>query len=97
MKIVFLNHFIAGGGAERVTCLLTNNLVNKGYSISMMTDLFKPFAYDVDEKVNKINLFRTKEITRIIKDIIPYCKRLSTMELLYMDWAIVLFMSGRQR
>ena len=29
MKIVFLNHFIAGGGAERVTCLLTNNLVNK--------------------------------------------------------------------
>lgn len=61
MKIVFLNHFIAGGGAERVTCLLTNNLVNKGYSISMMTDLFKPFAYDVDEKVNKINLFRTKE------------------------------------
>ena len=55
MKVVFLNHFIAGGGAERVTCLLTNNLVNKGYSISMMTDLFKPFAYDVDETNMKTN------------------------------------------
>lgn len=61
MKIVFLNHFISGGGAERVTCLLSGKMVEKGFDVSLMTNLFKPFAYDFDERVKKIPLFITKK------------------------------------
>lgn len=61
MKIVFLNHFISGGGAERVTCLLADQLQKRGHDVIMMTDLFRPFAYHVDENVRKINLFNTEK------------------------------------
>ena len=61
MKIVFLNHFISGGGAERVTCLLADKLQKSGHAVIMMTDLFHPFAYHVDESVRKVKLFNTEK------------------------------------
>ena len=60
MKIAFLNHFISGGGAERVTCLLANKMVDRGHEVAIMTNLFKPFTYSVNEKVRKIPLFKSE-------------------------------------
>lgn len=60
MKVVFLNHFISGGGAERVTCLLAGKMVEKGHEVLLMTDLFRPFAYLFDEKIRKISLFSSE-------------------------------------
>lgn len=57
MKIVFLNHFISGGGAEKVTCLISRSLICRGYEVSLMTNLFKPFSYDFDERVERLPLF----------------------------------------
>lgn len=61
MKIVFLNHFISGGGAERFTCLLADKMVEKGHSVILMTNLFKPFAYSVSEQVKKRGLYNTEK------------------------------------
>lgn len=61
MKIVFLNHFISGGGAERVTCLLADKMVERGHNVILMTNLFKPFSYNVCEEVKKRRLFNTEK------------------------------------
>lgn len=61
MKIVFLNHFISGGGAERVTCLLAGKMAENGLDVTMMTDLFRPFAYHVNDNVKRLPLFITKK------------------------------------
>lgn len=61
MKIVFLNHSISGGGAEKVTMLLSGKMVERGYEVTLMTNLFKPFAYDFDERVDRRPLFRNKK------------------------------------
>lgn len=60
MKIVFLNHFISTGGAERVTCLLADKMVEKGHEVILMTNLFIPFAYSVSGQVKKRALFVTE-------------------------------------
>lgn len=64
MKIVFLNHFISGGGAERVTCLLAGRMAESGHEVILMTDLFRPFAYTFDERVRKIPLFTSEKESR---------------------------------
>lgn len=57
MKIVFLNHSVSGGGAERVTGLLADKMVDRGHEVMLMTNLFRPFAYTIGERVKKEPLF----------------------------------------
>ena len=60
MKIVFLNHYISGGGAERVTCLLADKMADKGHEVAIMTNLYKPFTYNISYSVKKIPLFKAE-------------------------------------
>ena len=57
MKIVFLNQFISGGGAERFTCLIASEMAKIGHDVILMTDLFYPFAYEFDSRVRRVALF----------------------------------------
>ena len=57
MKIVFLNHFISGGGAEKVTSLISKSLICRGNEVGLMTNLLRPFFYDFDERVERLPLF----------------------------------------
>lgn len=61
MKIVFLNQFISGGGAERVTCLLAGKMSERGHEVILMTDLNIPFAYMLNDHVQRLPLFGTKK------------------------------------
>lgn len=61
MKIVFLNHFISSGGAERVTSLLAGKMVEKGHEVILMTNLFKPFYYEFNKQVKLMPLFDKEE------------------------------------
>ena len=58
MKVIFFNHFISGGGAERVTSLLSKQFVEDGYEVKLVTDIYYPFAYNFDERVDVLPLFK---------------------------------------
>ena len=60
MKIIFLNHFITGGGAERVVSLLSKKMIEKGHRVCLVTDVSVPFAYQFDPKVYIYPLFRNE-------------------------------------
>lgn len=59
MKILFIIHAITGGGAERVMVTLINSLCQRGYDISLLTDLDEPFAYDLDKRVELMSIHRS--------------------------------------
>lgn len=56
MKLLFIIHALTGGGAERVMVTLMNNFCQRGYDICLLTNTETPFAYDIDERVELINL-----------------------------------------
>lgn len=58
MKILFLNQDISGGGAEKVTSLISGSLIKRGHKVSLMTNLSKPFAYDFDNDIECVPLFK---------------------------------------
>jgi len=45
-----------GGGAERVLANIVNELAKRGHEIGLVTNTEIPFAYDVDERVKRINI-----------------------------------------
>lgn len=58
MKLLFIIHALTGGGAERVMVTLMNKLCQRGYDIALLTDLDEPFAYEVDDRVELVNIHR---------------------------------------
>lgn len=70
MKIIFINHFIAGGGAERVTSLLSKKMVEKGHDVCLITDLSIPFAYKFDKNIYTYPLYKNK---REKKSLLSFC------------------------
>ena len=64
MKIIFLNHFITGGGAERVVSLLSKKMIEKGHRVCLVTDVSVPFAYQFDPKVYIYPLYRNEHEKR---------------------------------
>ena len=60
MKIVFLNHFISSGGAEKVTYLISKSMISRSHEVGLMTNLLKPFFYDFDESVERLPLFNNE-------------------------------------
>ena len=57
MKILFYIHGITGGGGERVLSILANEFVNRNNSVSLATNIEKPFAYSIDNRVKLLNLY----------------------------------------
>ena len=59
MNIIFLNHFIAGGGAERVVSLLSKKMIEKGHKVCLVTDVSISFSYAFDTNVCVYPLYRS--------------------------------------
>lgn len=56
MKILFIIHALTGGGAERVMATVMNSLCQRGYEVCLLTNTDIPFAYDVDKRIQLLNL-----------------------------------------
>lgn len=72
-KITFLIASLGGGGAERVTALLANKFVQKGYDVQLIIFSNKYDEYEIDQQVKKAFLPENKNK---IKDIIYKIKEL---------------------
>lgn len=57
MKLLFFIRSLEGGGAERVMVILCNELVNRGYEVCLAVNKQIPFAYDLDDRINVLELY----------------------------------------
>lgn len=86
MRLLFFIGSLAGGGAERVMVIICNELAERGHEVYLATNIDIPFAYELDDRVKVINLFKnyraesgvilrnvklTKNIRSIVKKIKP--------------------------
>lgn len=51
-EVVFFIDSLGGGGAERVVSVLSNDMIRKGYDVSVVMLHKREFAYSINEKVN---------------------------------------------
>jgi glycosyltransferase involved in cell wall biosynthesis len=56
MRLLFFISELGGGGAERVMTVLCNKLSERGHDVYLVFDTSRPVAYELSEKVQKINL-----------------------------------------
>lgn len=56
MKLLFFISSLRGGGAERVLATIVNALINRGYEISVVYNQQLPCQYNIDSRINKIDL-----------------------------------------
>lgn len=56
MRIFILASSLTYGGAERVASLQADGLVKLGYEVFLLTDLKKPVTYQVDSRVNLLDV-----------------------------------------
>lgn len=76
MRIAFLNHFISYGGAERVVSLLSKYLVERGYEVLLITDIYVPFSYSFDDRVIvKPLFFSPKEKKKSLFTMAANCRK----------------------
>lgn len=76
LKLLFYIHAVSGGGAERVCATLTNELVARGYDVSIALDVNYPFAYFIDKRVHLYNLYEGRPQKRtLINRFISLCTR----------------------
>lgn len=67
MKITFFIGGLIGGGAERVTCNLSNYLVSKGHNVQILT-MSDTDSYFLDSKVDRHVLLRKEERGNVIRN-----------------------------
>jgi glycosyltransferase involved in cell wall biosynthesis len=67
MKVCFVINSLRGGGAERVMALLCNELVKRGYEITIITYLQENGGYTLDSKITSIGLFKQNEFKNTLK------------------------------
>ena len=67
---------LRGGGAERVTCNLANDLCRKGYEIEVLTMSDAADTYKLDNAIKKTPLIRQSERKNLIYDFILRYSRL---------------------
>lgn len=81
-KILFVNASLAGGGSERVMCLLANKFAQLGYEVDMIILLRSEAVYEVDERVRchqlteytgaiKMRFGRFNQMRRLFRQINP--------------------------
>lgn len=51
-EVLFFIDSLGGGGAERVVSVLSNDIIRKGYDVSVVMLHKREFAYTINEKVN---------------------------------------------
>ncbi len=51
-EVLFFIDSLGGGGAERVVSVLSNDMIRKGYDVSVVMLHKREFAYTINEKVN---------------------------------------------
>lgn len=51
-EVLFFIDSLGGGGAERVVSVLSNDMIRKGYDVSIVMLHKREFAYSINEKVN---------------------------------------------
>lgn len=56
MKIFVVLSHIGGGGAERVGVLIAGGLAQRGYEVSLVTNLYEEVKYPVGEQVKILNM-----------------------------------------
>lgn len=61
MNISFLIYSLEAGGAERVISILANNLIKRGFKISIICFSEKPPFYLLDKKIKKISIVPKKK------------------------------------
>lgn len=57
MTVAIQINSISGGGSERFATLLANGLSDKGYSVTLLTGPRQPDEFELNEKVNRVELF----------------------------------------
>ena len=55
-KIIFVNASLTGGGSERVMATLANSLADMGFDVTMIVVRDKERTYELNKKVNDIQL-----------------------------------------
>ena len=60
-KVLFVIPSLSNGGAEKVVSKISSGLVNKGYSVTLLTFFDCEKEYTIDEKVKRINLSNGSE------------------------------------
>lgn len=75
MKITFFIGGLIGGGAERVTCSLSNYLVNNGHNVEILT-MSESDSYPLDNRVSRSILLTKKERKGFINNLLVRFRRL---------------------
>ena len=60
-NICFIAENLTGGGAERVVSLLCNELSERGYKVSIITNVYEKIAYDISSDVSIYPLYSEQE------------------------------------
>jgi glycosyltransferase involved in cell wall biosynthesis len=67
MKILFMCLNLTGGGAERVCASWANGTVKLGHDVSILADLHTKMMYSVDDRVKLIQLYKSKNSSRVMR------------------------------
>jgi glycosyltransferase involved in cell wall biosynthesis len=61
MKVCFVAENFAGGGAERVVSLVAGSLSQRGYDVTIITDIYSAFAYQISQNIRLLPLYSEHE------------------------------------
>lgn len=75
MKLLFYISSMRGGGAERVMSILCNKLIERGHDVYLATNIQLPILYDIDKKVNLLDIYVPRNQNRI-KNAYKYGKKI---------------------
>lgn len=92
MKLLFFIASLRGGGAERVLQLVANELSNRGHHISIATNTDMPFAYDISERVDIVDLKMQWDKNMISRNIL-FQKRILKITQKYKPDIVITFMT----
>lgn len=92
MKLLFFISSLRGGGAERVLQLVANELSNRGHHISIATNTDMPFAYEINEKVDIVDLKMLWGKNMILRNIL-FQKRILKITQKYKPDIVITFMT----
>lgn len=67
MKIFLVLPRLCFGGAERVGVMLANGLSNRGHQVFVLSNLYAPQTYPINDKVVLHNLFTSSNPNKILK------------------------------
>lgn len=64
MKVLFYIQTMEGGGAARLLSILANNLVERGYEITIANNLHVKIAYPLSKRIKLLSLYKEDSYTK---------------------------------